>query len=123
MFVACAVALGQHPSFSLGQESLGFCFFFFFWAAPAAYGASQAGVESELLPPASATATATPDPRRVCSLQHSSRQRWILNPLSGAGVVVRRALDPRRPEAGSLARGRCRSAEGPTPALPLSRGS
>ena len=42
-------------------------FFFFvfclFRAAPTAYGGSQGGVESELLPLAYATATATPDPR------------------------------------------------------------
>ena len=28
--------------------------------------------------------TATRDPSRVCNLHHSSRQRWILNPLSEA---------------------------------------
>ena len=39
------------------------------------------GVESELQPQAWATATATPDPRHICDLQHSSGQRWILNPL------------------------------------------
>ena len=33
---------------------------------------------------AHATATATPDPSHVCDLHHSSRQRWILNPLSKA---------------------------------------
>ena len=42
------------------------------------------GVQSELLPPASTTATATPGPSRVCDLHHSSWQRWILNPLSEA---------------------------------------
>ena len=45
---------------------------------------SQAGVESELQLPAYATATATPDPSRVCNLHHSSWQCWILNPLSKA---------------------------------------
>ena len=38
------------------------------------------GVQSELLPPAYTTATATRDPSTVCNLHHSSRQR----PLSGA---------------------------------------
>ena len=38
----------------------------------------------ELLPPAYATATATPDPSRVWDLHHGSWQRWILNPLSEA---------------------------------------
>ena len=42
------------------------------------------GVESELLLPAYATATATPDPSLVCDLHHSLRQCWILNPLSKA---------------------------------------
>ena len=44
------------------------------------------GVESKLQLPAdtTATATATPDPWRVCNLYHRSWQRWILNPLSEA---------------------------------------
>ena len=42
------------------------------------------GVHSELLLPAYTTATATPDRSRTCELYHSSRQRWILNPLSEA---------------------------------------
>ena len=44
------------------------------------------GVESELQPPAYATATATQDPSHVCNLHHSSRQRQILNPLSKSRV-------------------------------------
>ena len=42
------------------------------------------GVQSELLPPAYATATATLDPSHVCNLRHSSRQGRILNPLGKA---------------------------------------
>ena len=42
------------------------------------------GVESELLPPAYARATATPDPNRIWDLQHSSWQCQVLNPLSEA---------------------------------------
>ena len=41
-------------------------------------------VELELQLPAYTTATATPDPSRVCELHHSSQQRQILNPLSEA---------------------------------------
>ena len=41
-------------------------------------------VKSELQPQAYATATATQDPSWVCELRHSSRQCWILNPLSEA---------------------------------------
>ena len=44
------------------------------------------GVESKLQPMVytTATATATPDLSRICDLHHSSRQCWILNPLSKA---------------------------------------
>ena len=42
------------------------------------------GVWSALLLPAYTTAIATQDPSYVCNLHHSSRQRQILNPLSGA---------------------------------------
>ena len=40
------------------------------------------GVESELQLLAYTTATATPDLSPICNLHHSSRQHWILNPLS-----------------------------------------
>ena len=59
-----------------------FCFCLF-RAAPVAYGGSQARAPKELWP-AYATATATRDPSHVCDLYHSSRQCWILNPLSEA---------------------------------------
>ena len=39
------------------------------------------GVESEPQLPASTRATATGDPSHVFDLRHSSRERWILNPL------------------------------------------
>ena len=42
------------------------------------------GVESELQLLAYTTATAMPDPSRVCNLHHSSQQRRILNQLSEA---------------------------------------
>ena len=42
------------------------------------------GLELELQLLASTTATATPVPSCSCGLHHSSRQRWILNPLSEA---------------------------------------
>ena len=42
------------------------------------------GVESELCPLAYATATATPDPRHLCDLHHTSPQCWILKQVSGA---------------------------------------
>ena len=51
------------------------------------------GVESELLLLAYTTATATPDPRRVCSLFCSSQQCRILNPLIKAKDQTRVLMD------------------------------
>ena len=66
-------------------KTLSFFLIYFFMVAPAAYGISQArNPESELQLPATVTATAIRDPSLVCDLHHSSRQHWILNPLSGA---------------------------------------
>ena len=42
------------------------------------------GVQSELEPPAYATATAVPDLSCICNLYHSSWQNQILKPLSEA---------------------------------------
>ena len=42
------------------------------------------GVELELQLLAYTTATATWDRSHICELHHSSRQRWIHNPLSKA---------------------------------------
>ena len=53
-------------------------------AAPAAYGSSQARSQIRAVAEAYATATATPDPSRICNLRHSLRQYWILNQLSKA---------------------------------------
>ena len=61
-----------------------FFFFFLSRATHIAYGGSQARVELELQLPTYATATAMPDPSRVCDLHHCSQQCWILNPLSEA---------------------------------------
>jgi len=55
-----------------------FCLFAISWAAPVAYGGSQA----RGLIRAVARATATLDPSRVCNLHHSSQQCRIVNPLS-----------------------------------------
>ena len=83
-------------SYSTGQSlpgkgsmpsSKGFCLFYLFaFSGPLPWHMEvpQLGVESELQSPASTTATATPDPSRVCDQHHSSRQRQILNPRSEA---------------------------------------
>ena len=76
---------------------LAFFFFFFFslfMAIPAAYGSSQAGVESELHLLAYTTATAMQDPSHICILHHSSRQCHILNPLSEARDGTRNLMIP-----------------------------
>ena len=54
------------------------------------------GVESEPKLPAYTTATATPDPRRICDLHHSSQKHWILNPLSEARDQTRVFMNTRR---------------------------
>ena len=58
-----------------------FCLFAISWAAPAAYGSSQARGQIE--------AVAT-------SLHHNSRQRRILNPLSKARDRTRNLMVPSR---------------------------
>ena len=47
-------------------------------------GVLRLRVKLELQLPAYTPATAMPDLSHVCDLHHSSRQRWILNPLSEA---------------------------------------
>ena len=55
-------------------------------STPVAYEVPKLGVQWELQPPASttATATATLDLSCICDLYHSARQCCILNPLIGA---------------------------------------
>ena len=62
----------------------GFFFFFLIFLGPYLQHMEvpRIAVKSELQLPAYATATAIQDPSPVCSLYHSSWQRWILNPLS-----------------------------------------
>ena len=78
---------------SLENSLFSSCAFFFFFlvfcsfifrASPWHMEVPRPGVQSELLLPATATATAVPDPSRVFDLHHSSWQCQILNPLSGA---------------------------------------
>ena len=61
-----------------------FIYFLLFRATPVAYGSSQARGRMGLQLPiyTTAIATATWDPRHICSLHHSSRQRQIPDPLS-----------------------------------------
>ena len=59
-----------------------FFFLVFLGLHPRHMEVPRLGVKSELQLPAYNTATATPDPTRVCNLHHSSRQRRVLKPLS-----------------------------------------
>ena len=52
------------------------------------------GVQLELQLPAYTTTTTTPDPSCICDLHHSSRQHWILNPLSKARDRTHVLMDP-----------------------------
>ena len=54
------------------------------------------GAESQLQLPAYTTATATPDLGCICDLHHSSRQCWILNPLSEARDRTGILMDTKR---------------------------
>ena len=84
----------------------GFFFFFFLsfvffvvvvvaisWAAPAAYGGSQARGQIELQLPVYATAMIMWDPSHICNLHHSLQQRQILNPLGEAKYLTRVLVD------------------------------
>ena len=55
---------------------------------------SRLGVKSELQLPAYARAAAMPDLSHVCDLNHSSRQRWILDLHSEARDWTRILVDP-----------------------------
>ena len=57
---------------------------------------SGLGVELELQLLACATATVMPDPNHICDLHHSSRQHWILNPLSEARDQTYNLMVPRQ---------------------------
>ena len=70
--------------------SIFFFFFFFFcpfaisWAAPTAYGGSQARGPIRAVATGLRQSHSSVDPSCVCDLHHSSQQHWILNPLSKA---------------------------------------
>ena len=71
-----------------------FFFFLLFWGTRATHGSSQARGQIGAVAPAHATATAMPDPSRVCNLQHRSQQHRILNPLSEARDQTLILMDP-----------------------------
>ena len=72
------------------RSPLFFFFFFFFFllfrAAIKAHEVPRLGIKLEMQLPAYTTAIATLDPTHIFNLYCSSRQHWILNPLSKARV-------------------------------------
>ena len=61
------------------------CFFLFLFSFYGHTGGTQVpGLEVESVLQLLATATATQDPSHICDLHCSSRQQWVLNPLSEA---------------------------------------
>ena len=52
------------------------------------------GVELKLQLAAYARAIAVSDPSHICDLHHSSKQRWILNPLTEARDRTRNLMVP-----------------------------
>ena len=78
--------LGFHKS--IHSQNLPCVLFFYFLVFLGPYPqhmeVPRPGVETELQLSAYTTATATRDPSHICDLHHSSRQCWILNPLSEA---------------------------------------
>ena len=59
-----------------------FVFLLFLWAAPAAYGGSQARGRIGAVAAGLYHSHSNADLSHVCDLHHSSRQRQIINPLS-----------------------------------------
>ena len=70
-------------------------FVFFLGSHPWHMEVPSLGTE-ELQVSAYTTATATPDPSRVCDLHHGSWQCWILNSLSEARDQTRNLMVPSR---------------------------
>ena len=75
-----------------GTPTVGFIFIFFVFLPflPWHMEVPRLGVQSELELPAytTATATAMPDPNRICNLCHSSPQYQILNPQTDARDLI-----------------------------------
>jgi len=76
------------------SKVIGYNFFFFVGPHLQHMGLPRLGIKSELQLPATATATAKPDPSLVCNLHHSSWQHRILNPPSEARDRTHILMDP-----------------------------
>ena len=94
-----------HLSLAYGKEREGAFFFFSFnllsfvfsRATLAAHGGSQArGLMGAAAASLHHNHTATQDQSLICDLHHSSRQRWILNPLSEPRDQTQNLMFPSR---------------------------
>ena len=65
------------------------CLFAISWAAPAAYGGSQARGLIGAVAASLRQSHATQDPSHICNLHHSSRQHGIHNTEQGQGLNPR----------------------------------
>ena len=90
-FDTCSNSFGTHW---LDARWLLVCLLCFWEPCPQHMEIPRLGVESELQPLACTTATATPDPSRICDLHHSSWQCWILTPLSEVRDRTHILMDP-----------------------------
>ena len=87
-----------NDAFDLEQVLFSFLFLFFVFLGPhpVRMEVPRLGVPSEQQLPVYTTAPATRVPRRICDLQRSSQQHWILNPRSKARDRTRILIDRRR---------------------------
>ena len=67
--------------------------FFFFRAAPTAYGRSQSRVQIGTAATSLHHSNSNEGSEHVCDLYHSSQQHWILNPLSEARDQINILMD------------------------------
>ena len=89
--------LRSDPSYAAGQPKkiIYSCLnYHYIWPYPWHIKVPKLGVELELQLQAYTTAAATPDPSRIHDLHHSSRQCWILYPLSKGKDRTRILIDP-----------------------------
>ena len=98
-FQASSTFVSSLPFFSF-SFCFGFSWFFFFLVFsgphPGHMKVPGLGVTLKLQLPAYSTATAMWDPSCICHLHHSSRQRRVLNPLSGVRSRTRVLMDATR---------------------------
>ena len=92
----CGDTIQSTAEIKLSYGRTSFFSFFFLGLHPWHIEVARLGVTLELQLLAYTTATAMPDPSHVCKVHHSSRQRWLLNPLSEARDGTHNFMVPSR---------------------------